>query len=320
MKKFLVLIAILLMSVSTVSAIMPDNHYATSVLQQKFAWLQAFFSGGVTGGAVAGAPQPIEASFSVFKSSSTPITSTHTGFAPVAGDTIRVKGTVVSGSFPVTVTVLLTDVTKATSVTDTGPIVLAAPGPFTIDVGSMIIDPSDFIDLTFTSSGPFSLDALADVVLSVKPQGGGGGGGGADRTEVCHNDFHPPKGGKGNPHTISIAESALDAHLAHGDTLGACASARGRGKITGAAVSRISSVIPNKCAVCTFYEDGSTVKMSKSDAQQFESIGFLGTCDYSGCSSRTARISPITGAAVGGIVRRIGTPGNYRQTPNFPLG
>lgn len=36
-----------------------------------------------------------------------------------------------------------------------------------------------------------------------------------DKVTICH--VVPP-----TPHTITVSESALSAHLAHGDTLGAC--------------------------------------------------------------------------------------------------
>ena len=39
-----------------------------------------------------------------------------------------------------------------------------------------------------------------------------------DKVKVCHI----PPGNEGNAHTIEISESALSAHLGHGDTLGAC--------------------------------------------------------------------------------------------------
>ena len=39
-----------------------------------------------------------------------------------------------------------------------------------------------------------------------------------ERVEVCHI----PPGNTGNAHAITIAESAVPAHLAHGDYLGAC--------------------------------------------------------------------------------------------------
>jgi len=37
------------------------------------------------------------------------------------------------------------------------------------------------------------------------------------KVTICHNVAH-------NPHTITVAQSAVPAHLAHGDTLGPCAS------------------------------------------------------------------------------------------------
>jgi len=42
----------------------------------------------------------------------------------------------------------------------------------------------------------------------------------AQKVPVCHI----PPGDPANAHTISVAPSALDAHLAHGDYVGECAS------------------------------------------------------------------------------------------------
>lgn len=42
---------------------------------------------------------------------------------------------------------------------------------------------------------------------------------GGHKVEVCHNSY--------NPHTIEISGNALEAHLAHGDTLGACEEPEG---------------------------------------------------------------------------------------------
>ncbi|HEY7472917.1 MAG TPA: hypothetical protein VIE68_11280 [Gemmatimonadota bacterium] len=47
---------------------------------------------------------------------------------------------------------------------------------------------------------------------------------------VCH----VPPGNPENPHTIEVGESAVPAHLAHGDTEGACAEEipAGEGEVT----------------------------------------------------------------------------------------
>ena len=82
--------------------------------------------------------------------------------------------------------------------------------------------------------------------------------------------------------------------------------------ITGATVSQITTV-NTKCAVCTFYETGASVTLTRDDAQQFESFGLLGTCDYTGCFSRSA----LTGGAV---LRTIGRPGNYKRSIIYKLG
>ncbi len=49
-------------------------------------------------------------------------------------------------------------------------------------------------------------------------KGCGKGGGGGGKVEICH----VPPGNPGNAHTLSVSENAVQAHLAHGDTLGPC--------------------------------------------------------------------------------------------------
>ena len=44
------------------------------------------------------------------------------------------------------------------------------------------------------------------------------GGQGSNQVTICH---HPPRN-PNNVQSITVGESAVDAHLAHGDTLGAC--------------------------------------------------------------------------------------------------
>jgi hypothetical protein len=56
--------------------------------------------------------------------------------------------------------------------------------------------------------------ALFLMSFSVLP----GSGYAKGKVDVCHI----PPGNPGNAHTINISESAVAAHLAHGDTLGPC--------------------------------------------------------------------------------------------------
>ncbi len=58
-----------------------------------------------------------------------------------------------------------------------------------------------------------------------------------EKVTICHI----PPGNTDNPHTITISESALDAHLAHGDTIGACDGGTGGTGGTGATGSTGSS-------------------------------------------------------------------------------
>lgn len=48
--------------------------------------------------------------------------------------------------------------------------------------------------------------------------GGGKGKGGGKKVQICH----VPPGNPDNAHTLEVSENAVDAHLAHGDSLGAC--------------------------------------------------------------------------------------------------
>lgn len=46
----------------------------------------------------------------------------------------------------------------------------------------------------------------------------------SSKVDICH---YPP-GKDSNRHTISVAQAAVDAHLAHGDVLGACPEDAGK--------------------------------------------------------------------------------------------
>ncbi len=69
--------------------------------------------------------------------------------------------------------------------------------------------------------------------------GGGGGGGGTTKVTICHI----PPGNPANAHTITVGAPAVDAHLAHGDTLGACVDA-GLPDVSDAAVAPPDATIP----------------------------------------------------------------------------
>src|SRR3712207_1537572 len=58
-----------------------------------------------------------------------------------------------------------------------------------------------------------SVVALAAMMLAAAPAFAQ-----VDRVTICHI----PPGNPGNAHTITVGEPAVDAHLAHGDRLGAC--------------------------------------------------------------------------------------------------
>lgn len=80
--------------------------------------------------------------------------------------------------------------------------------------------------------------ALAIVVVALPAAGAyaQGNGNGQQKVAVCHI----PPGNPANGQTLTLPEPAVKAHLAHGDTLGACGGAgtatgrdRGRGNQTG---------------------------------------------------------------------------------------
>ena len=55
----------------------------------------------------------------------------------------------------------------------------------------------------------------------------------AGKVDVCHI----PPGNPANAHTINVSENAVKAHLAHGDTLGACVTSGGSCSDTGGTCS-----------------------------------------------------------------------------------
>lgn len=57
---------------------------------------------------------------------------------------------------------------------------------------------------------------IVQITLLDEDEDDDGGNGNGEKVLVCHN------ASKNNPHTISIAQPAVPAHLAHGDTLGPC--------------------------------------------------------------------------------------------------
>jgi hypothetical protein len=62
-------------------------------------------------------------------------------------------------------------------------------------------------------------EPVGSYAAAVKPASGSSGpGGGAGKVTICHI----PPGNPDNTHTIVVGAAAVDAHLDHGDVLGAC--------------------------------------------------------------------------------------------------
>jgi hypothetical protein len=76
------------------------------------------------------------------------------------------------------------------------------------------INPGDVVRAVVCVSEDGQLVIVQITVLDTDD--GGDTSGGGEKVLVCHN------ASRNNPHTISIAQPAVPAHLAHGDTLGPC--------------------------------------------------------------------------------------------------
>jgi hypothetical protein len=83
--------------------------------------------------------------------------------------------------------------------------------------GSVILIPNQnvLVVLCPSQDGQVVITQIIVIVINTPDQGGDQSSDGGEKVLVCHKP-------KKNPHTLSISRSALPAHLAHGDTLGAC--------------------------------------------------------------------------------------------------
>ena len=79
----------------------------------------------------------------------------------------------------------------------------------------VVINPGDVVRAVVCVTDDGQIVIVQILVLDTDEDNGDTGGGN-EKVLVCHN------ASKNNPHTISIAQPAVPAHLAHGDTLGAC--------------------------------------------------------------------------------------------------
>lgn len=83
--------------------------------------------------------------------------------------------------------------------------------------GSVILTPNQnvLVVLCPSKDGQVVITQIIVIVVNPPDQAGNESSDGGEKVLVCHKP-------KKNPHTLSISKSALPAHLAHGDTLGAC--------------------------------------------------------------------------------------------------
>lgn len=82
-------------------------------------------------------------------------------------------------------------------------------------------EPSSLVLTAEIHHTDISATIVCDVPADVSDQlcdGPGGGGNGNERVTLCHI----PPGNPDNAHTITVGQNAVPAHLAHGDTDGAC--------------------------------------------------------------------------------------------------
>jgi hypothetical protein len=86
----------------------------------------------------------------------------------------------------------------------------AQPGNVTLSPNQnvlVVLCPSDNNQIVITQ--------IIIIVVNPSDEGGNEPSGNNEKVLVCHKP-------KKNPHTLSLPQSAVPAHLAHGDTLGAC--------------------------------------------------------------------------------------------------
>jgi hypothetical protein len=81
---------------------------------------------------------------------------------------------------------------------------------------------SGSVKLTTTTGSSTSTSTSSSSTLSTTTTGAEKQGAGQEKMDVCH------KTGNGGEHTINIAAPAVPAHVAHGDTVGACAGTAGK--------------------------------------------------------------------------------------------
>jgi hypothetical protein len=133
-----------------------------------------------------------------------------------------------------------------------------------------------------------------------------------EKTELCHI----PPGNPGNAHTITVGGNASNAHLAHGDTLGACPVER-PGKVdddddssdddtTGANRAPIAEAGPDQCLA---YDKPIAFDGRSSSDLDGDTLSFLWTVESrpSGSTLANADISSRTSAQASVIPDRLGT-------------
>ena len=97
-----------------------------------------------------------------------------------------------------------------------------------------------------------------DYSLEIDKFDPGFGEGGTDKITICHI----PSGNPDNKHTINISESALKAHLKHGDTIGPCEVALEKGVISTIVGSLPFYTISSNPQSCSGLKAGETCNLT----------------------------------------------------------
>jgi len=91
-----------------------------------------------------------------------------------------------------------------------------------------------------------SVDQDVTAAAATGASAGAGAGAGTTKVTICHI----PPGNPSNAHTITVGQPAVRAHLAHGDTVGACGSGGGGGGGGGGECGGIGTACTQSSSCC----------------------------------------------------------------------